>query len=121
MSGNLQKQIVKSTGGGFFQDIGTRIKLIIRLMRDRRVSFFLKLLPIGTLVYLVVPDLIPFAIDDALVIWLGTYLFVELSPEAVVDEHMAALQKRIPNSSDTKSPDEPNVVEGEYKDIDEQS
>jgi len=121
MSGNLQKQIVKSTGGGFFQDIGTRIKLIIRLMCDRRVSFFLKLLPIGTLVYLVVPDLIPFVIDDALVIWLGTYLFVELSPEAVVDEHMTALQKRIPADSDTKPPEEPTVVEGEYKDINDQS
>ncbi|MGA9397862.1 MAG: hypothetical protein WBV22_06335 [Anaerolineaceae bacterium] len=121
MSGNLQKQIVKSTGGGFFQDIGTRIKLIIRLMRDRRVSFFLKLLPIGTLVYLVVPDLIPFVIDDALVIWLGTYLFVELSPESVVDEHMTALQKRIPAGSDTKPPEEPTVVEGEYKDINDQS
>jgi hypothetical protein len=121
MSGNLQKQIVKSTGGGFFQDIGTRIKLIIRLMRDRRVSFFLKLLPLGTLVYLVVPDLIPFVIDDALVIWLGTYLFVELSPQQVVDEHVAALLKRIPASSESIPPENPNVVDGEFKDIDEQS
>ncbi len=121
MSGNLQKQIVKSTGGGFFQDIGTRIKLIIRLLRDKRVNFFLKLLPVGTLVYLVFPDLIPFVIDDALVIWLGTYLFVELSPDAVVDEHMAALQKRIPPASDEKPPEEPNVVEGEYKDIDQEN
>lgn len=121
MSGDFQKQIIKSSGGGFFQDIGMRIKLIIRLMRDKRVSFFLKLLPIGTLVYLFAPDLIPFVVDDALAIWLGTYLFVELSPDAVVDEHMAALQKQIPPSSDTKNPEESNVVEGEYKDIDEQS
>jgi hypothetical protein len=121
MSGNFQKQIVKSTGGGFFQDIGTRIKLIIRLMRDRRISFFLKLLPVGTLVYLVAPDLIPFVIDDAVAIWLGTYLFVELSPDTIVAEHMAALQKRIPASTENKPPEEPNVVEGEYKDIDGQS
>ncbi len=80
MSGDIGKQIVKSTGGGFFQDIGTRIKLIIRLMRDKRVSFFLKLLPLSTLVYLVFPDFMPFVIDDALIMWLGTYLFVELVP-----------------------------------------
>lgn len=119
MSNNLGKQIIKSTGGGFFQDIATRIKLIIRLMRDRRVNFFLKLLPFGSLIYLVVPDLIPFVIDDALVIWLATYLFVELAPQAVVEEHLAALQKRIPASSESTPPVDTNVVDGEYKDINE--
>jgi uncharacterized membrane protein YkvA (DUF1232 family) len=57
-------------------------------MADRRVSFFLKLLPIGTLLYMVVPDIFPGPLDDAAVIWLGTTLFVELCPQDIVQEHM---------------------------------
>jgi hypothetical protein len=118
MSGDMQKQIVKSTGGGFFQDIGIRIKLIIRLMRDKRVSFFLKLLPLSTLVYLVVPEFMP-VIDDALIMWLGTYLFVELCPDEIVDEHMQALQKKLAPATPTATPGEPPVVDAEFRDVDE--
>jgi hypothetical protein len=119
MSGDIGKQIVKSTGGGFFQDIGTRIKLIIRLLRDKRVSFFLKLLPLSTLVYLVFPDFMPFVIDDALIMWLGTYLFVELVPDAIVDEHLRALQKRLAPATPQASPEEPQVVDAEFHEVDE--
>jgi hypothetical protein len=119
MSGNIGKQIVKSTGGGFFQDIGIRIKLIIRLMRDRRVSFFLKLLPLSTLVYLVAPDFLPFIIDDALIMWLGTYLFVELVPDEIVDEHMRALQKKLAPATPPPATEEPPVVDAEFRDVDE--
>jgi hypothetical protein len=119
MSGNMQKQIIKSTGGGFFQDIGIRIKLIIRLMRDRRVSFFLKLLPLSTLVYLVVPDALPFVIDDALIMWLGTYLFVELCPDQIVEEHMRILQKKLAPASPPPVPEEPPVVDAEFQEVDE--
>lgn len=77
--------------GGFFQDLSTRAKLILRLLGDRRVNVLLKLLPIGSLVYLVMPDLAPGPIDDAAVIWLGAYLFVELCPPNVVQEHLRAL------------------------------
>lgn len=119
MSGDIGKQIVKSSGGGFFQDIGTRIKLIIRLIRDRRVSIFLKLLPLSTLVYLVAPDFLPFVVDDALIMWLGTYLFVELVPDAIVDEHMRALQKKLAPATPTTTPGEPPVVDAEFRDVDE--
>jgi hypothetical protein len=119
MSGDIGKQIVKSTGGGFFQDIGTRIKLIIRLLRDKRVSFFLKLLPLSTLVYLVFPDFMPFVIDDALIMWLGTYLFVELVPDEIVDEHLRALQKRLTPATPQPSPEEPQVVDAEFHEVDE--
>lgn len=119
MSGDIGKQIVKSTGGGFFQDIGTRIKLIVRLIRDKRVSFFLKLLPLSTLVYLAFPDFMPFVIDDALIIWLGTYLFVELCPDEIVEEHMRSLQMRLPTAAPQPSPEEPPVVDAEFHEVDE--
>jgi hypothetical protein len=61
-------------------------------MGDSRVSPLVKLMPIGSLLYFVVPDIAPGPIDDAAVIWLATYLFVELCPPNVVQEHMEALK-----------------------------
>src|SRR5512140_3641657 len=94
----------------FLQDIGFRLKLIWRLIKDPRVSPYLKLLPIGALVYLVSPiDLLPGvafpvigALDDAAVLWLGATLFVNLCPDNIVQEHTDALQK---------------VVKGEWRDV----
>jgi uncharacterized membrane protein YkvA (DUF1232 family) len=90
MSDEQKKPLARHEGGkgGFFHDLSLRVRLILRLMADRRVSFFLKLLPIGTLLYMVVPDIFPGPLDDAAVIWLGTTLFVELCPQDIVQEHM---------------------------------
>lgn len=88
---NNDKRAISPRNAGFFSDISTRFKLIFRLMGDKRVSPLIKLLPIGSLVYLVVPDLVLGPLDDAVVIWLGTYVFVELCPPDVVKEHMDEL------------------------------
>lgn len=118
--GQDKKKVIRDEGG-FFNDIGNRIKLIIRLIIDRRVSFLLKLLPIASLVYLIIPapippDLIPLPLDDALFIWLATYLFVELCPQEIVDEHMRALNKEIPgNWRDAPKNDDDNIIDGEWK------
>jgi uncharacterized membrane protein YkvA (DUF1232 family) len=108
-----KKKIYQYADKGFIQNLTMRIKLILRLMADRRVNFLLKLLPIGALIYLVSPiDLIPGAVipfigalDDAAVVWLGITLFVNLCPEEVVQEHMEALQKVI-NSSWRNAPEQ---------------
>jgi uncharacterized membrane protein YkvA (DUF1232 family) len=92
MSEKPNRKITLSQNGGFFQDLTLRFKLILRLLGDNRVSPMLKLLPIGSLVYLVMPDLLPGPIDDAAVIGLGLYLFVELCPPEVVQEHLEALK-----------------------------
>ena len=96
-------QSISQYQGGFFQGVSTQIKLIIRLMGDRRVNPFLKLLPVGALAYLVIPDIAIGPIDDALVIWLGTYLFVELCPQAIVDEHRQRLERELAANSDAQS------------------
>ncbi len=96
-----KRDIISNQNSGFFQDLVLRLKLILRLLGDRRVNFFLKLLPIAAAIYVVSPvDLIPGvvipvvgALDDAAVIWLGTTLFMSLCPEEVVQEHTDALQK----------------------------
>jgi hypothetical protein len=88
-----KRAIQPARGGGFFQDLSIRFKLIFRLMSDPRVSPLIKLLPIGTLAYLLIPDLILGPVDDAVVIWLGTFAFVELCPPDVVKEHIECAER----------------------------
>jgi uncharacterized membrane protein YkvA (DUF1232 family) len=99
-----KRDFLTNQNSGFIQDLIFRVKLIMRLMGDKRVNVLLKLLPVGALIYLVSPiDLIPGAVlpvigalDDAAVLWLGATLFVALCPEEVVQEHTNALQKVVP-------------------------
>jgi uncharacterized membrane protein YkvA (DUF1232 family) len=71
-------------------------------MGDLRINPLIKLLPIGALGYWIIPDPAIGPIDDALVLWLGTTLFVELCPEEIVREHRDALA---------------SVVEGQWREI----
>jgi uncharacterized membrane protein YkvA (DUF1232 family) len=75
---------------GFLKGITRQLKLLGRLMVDKRVNPMLKLLPVGAIIYLIVPtDLIPILpFDDAAVLWLGGSLFIEMCPRNVVDEHL---------------------------------
>ena len=107
--------------GNFFHDVANQIKLIFRLLADPRVHPLIKLLPIGSLIYLVFPDFLPLnPIDDAVVIGLGTYMFVELCPPEVVQEHKDALKMVLDGS--WRDPDveeldenEPQIIEGEFQ------
>jgi uncharacterized membrane protein YkvA (DUF1232 family) len=72
-------------------------RLYVRLMGDRRVPLFPKLLVVGALCYAVVPiDLVPDLLvpvagylDDVILLWLALRALVRLSPRAVVAEHLA--------------------------------
>jgi hypothetical protein len=117
MAEKTNRKIMLTQNHGFFQDITFRIKLILKLMADGRVNPLLKLLPVGSLVYLVMPDIAPGPIDDAAVIWLATYLFVELCPPAIVQEHLEALKatrKVMDNYQETSQPhSDGEVIDGE--------
>jgi hypothetical protein len=103
--------------GGVFSDLVNRIKLILRLMGDPRVSPLVKIIPIGSLIYLLFPDIAPGPVDDAAIIWFGTYLFVELCPPDVVEEHMAAIRRTIPGQwQESQVASEDDIVEGEFRD-----
>lgn len=73
-------------------------RLYVRLMGDRRVPLFPKLLVAGALCYAIVPlDLVPDLLvpvlgylDDLVLLWLALRALVRLSPPAVVAEHLAA-------------------------------
>ena len=114
-----KKSPISLPSKGVFNEILQRGKLILRLMGDKRVNPVLKLLPIGSLVYLVVPlDFLPVnPVDDALVVWLGGYLFIELCPPDVVQEHMAVLNQVLPGEWKEPTPgsDSEEVIDAEWR------
>jgi uncharacterized membrane protein YkvA (DUF1232 family) len=96
----------ESTGGarsktpdtGLLIDLLRQVKLIWRLLKDRRVPLWMKAIPFLSLGYLLVPvDLVPDVLlglgqlDDMAVLALGVRLFTELVPEQVVQEHREEL------------------------------
>jgi uncharacterized membrane protein YkvA (DUF1232 family) len=101
MSEKKPGDIMISPSGGVFKDIIVRLKLVLRLMGDSRVNIFVKILPIVSLAYLIWPiDLIAgipglSALDDIAIVSLGNYLFVELCPPDVVNEHMKSLTSNL--------------------------
>ena len=114
----IKPKIISRLSPAFLRGMAVRIKLILRLMADRRVNPLIKLLPVFSVLYAVWPIDIPLPIDDAAVLILGAYLFVELCPPEVVQEHL----ERIRNSPQVDwgkanvSKDE--IIEGEFREVD---
>ncbi|GAB4548655.1 MAG: hypothetical protein Fur002_25560 [Anaerolineales bacterium] len=103
---------------GLVRGILNNLKLIGRLMADRRVNIFAKLIPIGTLIYLVSPVdaiMLPVigVVDDAALLWLSSYAFTEFCPPDVVEEHMNAIL------GVNKTTAQSDVVDGEVTDVEE--
>lgn len=115
MSEKKKKSVTSFGGGGVFKEVTNQFKLVFRLLRDRRVNPFLKIIPIGTLIYLVMPDLIIGPIDDIAIIGFGLFIFVELCPQDIVEEHRAALAGDIPGQwRDSEHIDEEDIVDAEF-------
>jgi len=112
---NKQKSIVS---GNVLRDLGDYFRLVLRLMGDGRVNPLLKLLPIGTIAYLLNPIDIPGPIDDLGVITLGLYMFVEMCPPNVVEEHRQALRGVISGSARDPEEDDfadEDIIDAEYR------
>ena len=88
--------------GGFFENVSFRVKLIFRLLLDRRINPLLKLIPIGAVIYLISPFDIPGPVDDVAILWAGAHFFIELCPPDIVQEHVDVLE---------------SIVDGEFRDI----
>ncbi len=76
---------------GWLRDFLSQFELAWKLLWDRRVSFFTKLVPLALLGYLLMPfDLVPDAllglgqVDDLVVVLVGMRMFVSLCPPDVV-------------------------------------
>lgn len=116
MTEKKPSNLTVSQQGGIVRNVLNQLKLIFRLMGDSRVNAFAKLVPIGALIYLVSPldAAIPFIgpLDDAALLWLGSYIFTELCPPAVVEEHM----RELAGEADSASV-QGDIVEGETTDV----
>jgi uncharacterized membrane protein YkvA (DUF1232 family) len=111
-----------------FKDTVLRIKLIVRLIGDRRVSPWLKILPIGGILYLfspldIVPDIafpIIGELDDLAILWLTNHFFIELCPPEIVREHVKNLVSNsdiIEEERNKAAANEPDIIDGEATDI----
>jgi uncharacterized membrane protein YkvA (DUF1232 family) len=102
-----------------FVRIANYLKLFWRLLIDRRVSYLLKLIPLAALVYMISPLdwLIP-VIDDLVIAWLAVYLFVELCPPEIAEQHRKAiegvLEGKWREASDEQHIEEEDIIEGEF-------
>ena len=118
MADKKTRRIVVPASRGMTRDFVDRLKLILRLMGDSRVSPWVKLIPIGAIGYLISPiDLIMgipgvAALDDAAILWIGSNLFVELCPPDVVQEHMQDLGSNLEDSSG-------DIVDADATDVNE--
>jgi len=97
MSQSQKPIITPDRVGGLAQVVRT-LRLVWRLLLDRRVPVFPKLIILGAIIYVVSPiDLIPDVIlglgqvDDVAIAFLAIALFIELCPRAIVEEHRAAM------------------------------
>jgi uncharacterized membrane protein YkvA (DUF1232 family) len=111
--------LMVSQQGGVIRNAINQLKLIFRLMGDKRVNVFAKLIPVGAFAYLLFPAdiapniVLPFIgmLDDAAILWLGSYVFTELCPPAVVAEHM----KELAGNMNVSPQDE--IVDAETTDV----
>jgi uncharacterized membrane protein YkvA (DUF1232 family) len=116
-------QSIIPSQGSVLKDITLRAKLFLGLMADRRVNPFAKLIPVAALVYLISPiDLIMgipgiSALDDAAILWLGYYTFIELCPPDIVRELSKQLISNNTIVEEVKKQQQDEIVDGEVTDV----
>jgi len=101
--------------GGLFVEIQVRARLILRLMLDWRVNIFYKLIPIGAVIYVLVPYNIPGPFDDLAVFLFGMYIFVELCPQEIVKQHL----DHIHGITDPPPDQDDDIIDAEFRILDE--
>ncbi|PKN88688.1 MAG: hypothetical protein CVU46_00330 [Chloroflexi bacterium HGW-Chloroflexi-8] len=101
----------------FLSDFVLQVRLVLRLIKDKRINPFLKIIPFAGLVYFIFPDILIGPIDDAALILGGSYLFLELCPAEIVAEHMQQLRLEGSKKKD-KTSEEENIIDAEFHDVD---
>jgi uncharacterized membrane protein YkvA (DUF1232 family) len=129
---NQKKKVVQvGEAAGILAEIIKNIKLIWRLLNDRRVSPWFKMIVPATLLYLlfpvdIIPDIAPGLgqLDDIAVILLGLKLFVEMCPSEVVRQHLDELVSmaspwRVVEEDETPEAELSRYIEAPYQVVDE--
>jgi uncharacterized membrane protein YkvA (DUF1232 family) len=127
---NQKKVVQVGEAAGILAEIIKNIKLIWRLLNDRRVPSWLKMIIPATLLYLlfpvdIIPDIAPGLgqLDDIAVILLGLKLFVEMCPREVVRQHLDELASvanpwRVVEEDETPEAEPSRYIEVPYQVVD---
>jgi uncharacterized membrane protein YkvA (DUF1232 family) len=97
-------------------------RLAWRLLRDSRVPGWVKIIPIGGLLYLISPiDLVPGfmlpgigQVDDLVLLLLALKAFVDLSPPGIVREHLEQLLGETSEMAVKRSPSHGRTIDAPY-------
>ena len=116
---------------GILASIVKNARLVWRLLRDRDVPAWLKIIPPATLLYLLFPiDFIPDPalglgqLDDIGVILLGLKLFIELSPQEIVRRHLREMSSvpgsyRVVDEEPSQEPSPSAYIDAPYRVVEE--
>lgn len=84
---------------GFWREVWHQMRLVLRLIRDPEVPFYLKFVPFLGFVYLLFPfdfvtDFAPIIgqLDDITALIVGAKVFIELAPPAAVARHLREIR-----------------------------
>lgn len=119
---------------GFWREIWEQVRLVWLLLRDNEVPIYLKLLPLAAVIYTISPvDLIPDLalglgqLDDLTALLVGAKMFIEMSPQDVVNRHIRAMRMRYDSANvddvdlSDKEIDASIVIEGEFEQVDDKA
>ena len=108
---------------GFWREAWQQARLVLRLLFDREVPFYLKFLPFLAVFYVIWPiDFLPTVpLDDVTILLVGAKVFIELAPQHVVIKHLNQIRAADGYSpieepgveKDTAVSDDINIIEGE--------
>lgn len=90
---------------GFWKEIWLQFRLVLALVRDPDVPFYLKLLPAAAILYVIfpldfAPDIYPILgqLDDLTALLVGAKVFVEMAPQDIVTKHQLRLGEMVAES-----------------------
>jgi uncharacterized membrane protein YkvA (DUF1232 family) len=117
---------------GFWKEIWEQVRLVWLLLRDNEVPIYLKLLPLAAIIYVIfpadlIPDILPLfgQLDDVTAILVGAKMFIEMSPQDIVNRHIRAMRMQYDSANldgvtpSDKEIDASIVIEGEFEHIED--
>lgn len=97
-------------------------RLVYKLMTDSRIPKRLKLIPLFTFLYLILPydimpDMFPIfgGLDDVIMIVMGLFAFLLMVPKHIVSEYTSNTKRQSSSSIRADNLKKSKVVEGKYR------
>jgi hypothetical protein len=98
--------------------LGIEIQVIEKLYLDRRMPFWLKLVPVLGLAFAVNPVDFPTFWDDLIVLVVSLVVFIEFAPRGLAEEKRREIRNTIDAEWREAAAKQENVIDGEFKPVD---